>query len=94
MRISERFGREYFRRYVRAWRRDHHVRLLLAGPAPSSDWYVHVTREQRATFMAAAVSAAVEEDLREELRNWRFPVDDALFEELFEHLTTAMHDPL
>lgn len=94
LRISERFGWEYFRRYVRAWRRDDHVRLLLAGPAPSSDWYVHVTREQRATFMAAAVSAAVEEDLRQEFRNWRFPVDDALFEELYEHLTTAMDDPL
>lgn len=94
VRIAEQFGGEYFRRYVRAWRRDNNVRGLLAGTNPAWDWYTRITQEQRATFMVAAISAAVRQDLRSQFRAWCFPVQDELFQSLFNYLTGAMDNPL
>ena len=55
--------------------------------------FVMRTPESTATFAAAAVSAAVQSDLRARFIDWRFPVIDSLFTGLFDHWLTAMDDP-
>jgi len=94
IRIAERFGADYLRRYVRAWRNDDTVRDLIAGPNRPSNWSTLVTREQRATLQVAAISAAVRQDLRSQFRTWRFPIHDTLFQALYDHFLTAMNTPL
>ena len=72
--LPKRFGADYLRRYVRAWRNDDTVRDLIAGPKRPSNRSTLVTREQRATLQVAAISAAVRQDLRSQFRTWRiFP---------------------
>jgi hypothetical protein len=79
------YGWEYWRRYVKAWREDATVRTLLdldgAGPDESA----------RATFVAAAASAAAEADLLTTFRDdWRFPIDEALYVQLLPHFQGIM----
>lgn len=94
VRIADEFGPEYLQRYVRAWRRDNMVRDLLVGPNPSGSWWERITLSQRATFRAAAFSAAVRTDLRARFLAWRFPVEDALFQKLYQYMVVAMEKPL
>jgi hypothetical protein len=92
--VAYRYGRQYLRRYVRAWRSDDTTRHLIWGTPLPSDWWSVMTTAQRATFMAAAMSAAVEDDLRWQFVDWRFPIDDALFSSLYSHFITTMNTPL
>lgn len=86
-RLVDEYGWEWIRRYTRSYRNDPVVRQLLQLDGAGT------TTATRATFAAAAVSAAISVDLRSRFRAWRFPVDDALFQALFNHLMVAMQVP-
>ncbi len=86
--IIEEYGWDFAIRYVRAWRHDDTVRALMGLDSDSP------TAEEQATFQAAAISAAVEEDLRQRfIDQWRFPINDGLFTDLYDHLIATMSDP-
>ena len=93
-RMIAEFGWNYLLRYARAWKSDPTVRAMLElDDVPPDSVYVPVKTERTATFAAAAVSAAVQSDLRTRFIDWRFPVIDSLFTGLFDHWLTAMDDP-
>ena len=92
--VADHYGWQYLQRYVRAWRSDDTIRHLIWGNPLPSNWWSVMTTTQRATFMAAAMSAAVEDDLRGQFVAWRFPIDNTLFTSLYSHLITTMNDPL
>jgi hypothetical protein len=84
----------YMKRYVRAWRNDRQVLDMIYGPNRTGDFWTTETPTQRATFFAAAMSAAVKNDLSSQFRNWTFPIDDGLFQQLYPYLLTKMDDPI
>jgi len=89
LRFMNEFGPDYILRYVRAWRIDPVVRALMDLDGAGT------TTATRATFAAASLSAALR---RSELRSrfeddWRFPIVDPLFDQLYDHLLTAMDVP-
>lgn len=86
-RFMEEFGWDWIPLYARSYRNDPVVRGLMdidgAGP----------TLDMRATYAAAAVSAAIGQDVRDRFKGWRFPVDDSLFDALYDHLVDAVQVP-
>jgi len=88
VRFANEFGWDYVPRYTRAWRNEAFIRNLMnVNPGGST------TPRSRMTFAAAALCAAVEQDLRERFKAWRFDIDDALFTTLYDHLKVAMDTP-
>jgi hypothetical protein len=93
--LSEEFGGwAFMQRYVRAWRRDNQVLDMIYGANRTGDFWTTMTQTQRSTFYIAAVSAALNTDLRSQFRDWTFPIDDSLFEQLFTYLSVKMNDPI
>jgi hypothetical protein len=89
--LAERAGSwSYLRRYIKAWREDDAVRDIVWGPRRPSAYWSTTTTAQRATFFAAAMSAAMGQDLRAQFRTWKFPLDDVLFQRLFDYFIASM----
>ena len=84
------YGWDWVPRYARTFRNDPFVCATLRGNANCFAVPDNSTPTQRATFAAAALSAAVRADLRPRLLSWRFPSDAALFQTLRSHLETAV----
>jgi len=86
------FGWDYLKRYVRAWRNDPNVRAILGIDVCCQG---NTTLTRRATSAVAAVSAALRTDLRDRfVQRWRFPIDDDLFQTLYDYWLQAMDEPL
>ena len=86
--LADEFGWDYVFRYVRSWRNDPVIRAMMNVDTGGT------TETSRATFAAAALSAAVRNDLRQRFINdWRFPLDEDLFTALYTHLVVAMDEP-
>jgi hypothetical protein len=89
LRFIDQYGWDYIPRYVRAWRNDPLVLEKLGIVFPNGG----TTLVHRATFVAAAISAAIEKDVRAQFKLWSFPIDDALFDDLFPYLKNAVAQP-
>lgn len=85
VRLIDEFGWEWVRRYARSFRND----AVIGGALHLNQ----TTVEERATFAAAAVSAAIGQDLRARFKAWRFPVSDALFDTLYARLVVEVQKP-
>jgi len=93
--LSEEFGGwGFMQRYVRAWRRDSQVLDMIYGPGRTGDFWTTMTQTQRSTCFIAALSAALNIDLRSQFRDWTFPIEDSLFEQLYTYLSVRMNDPI
>jgi len=84
--LIEEFGWDYIPRYAKSWRMDETI-LQLVGSEN--------TTVSRATFAAAAVSAALGRDtlLTRFEEEWRFPIDRPLFSQLYARFLETMNEP-
>jgi hypothetical protein len=90
VRTIQEFGWDWVLRYARAFRNDPQICTLMRG-ASNCFGPGNTTLIQRATFAAAAVSAAVRQDLKARFLDWRFPIDDSLYAALYTRLSEAMN---
>ena len=101
-RIARDYGWDFMCRLPRGWDNDETLRVLFWGTnrphlfglsTTGPPWYETTTLVQHNTYIAALVSAAVGEDLRHRFRqDWRFEIDDALFDPLHAYLYERMRE--
>ncbi len=86
--IADDYGWDYVPRYVRAWRIDATITSIMGSDIDRP------TSAERGTFTAAAISAAVQEDLSQRfIDDWRFPLDMTMFTDLYNRFLIMMDTP-
>jgi len=86
--IAEEYGWDYIPRFVRAWRIDAQITSIMGSDVDRP------TSAERGTFTAAAISAAVQQDLSQRfIDDWRFPLDMTMFNALYARFLIMMDVP-